>query len=182
MFRVVGAPRHRRGCVRRVSTGPALLIAAVVAVLCAACGPRVDIKQSVEVTDATGGWYDAGIVDGKNKLVPSVSFRLKKKPEVDLDGVSLNVVFRRPPSPGADTEEDWDEVFIQNAKFAEADRTAPLVVRPHAGYTGDPPQSRQQILQHSGFRDVRARVFAKQSGSQWVELAAIDIPRQLLVK
>ena len=36
------------------------------------CGPRVDLKQALQVTDVSTGWFDAGIVDGKNKLVPSI--------------------------------------------------------------------------------------------------------------
>src|SRR4029453_3809293 len=64
----------------------------------AACGPSVDIKQAVEVTDTSSGWYDAGIVDGKNKIVPTVRFKLKKKPDADLSGVALNIAFRYVPS------------------------------------------------------------------------------------
>ena len=40
------------------------------------CGSRVDLKAALQVTDVSTGWYDAGVVDGKNKLVPRVSFRL----------------------------------------------------------------------------------------------------------
>jgi hypothetical protein len=142
----------------------------------------VDVKQALEVADATSGWYDAGIVNGKNKIVPSVTFRLKKKPDADLAGVALNVVFRHPASPGTNLEEDWDEVFIQRADFKGADETDPLTVRPEKGYTGDPPQSRLDILQHSQFRDVRARIFAKFSSSQWVEIGAVEVQRQLIVR
>ena len=40
--------------------------------------PAVDFNQALQVTDVSGGWFDFGIVDGKNKLVPSVTFRIKK--------------------------------------------------------------------------------------------------------
>ena len=30
-------------------------------------------QQTLQVTDVAGGWHDVGIVDGKNKLVPSLS-------------------------------------------------------------------------------------------------------------
>jgi hypothetical protein len=164
---------------RPVSTYTVALLAALVL---SACGRSVDIKQAVEMTDATSGWYDAGIVDGKNKIVPSVSFRLKKKPDASVDALALNVVFRHPPAAGTTSAEDWDEVFIQRANFRDANETDTLTVRPNAGYTGDPPQSRQDILKHSQFRDVRAHVFAKVSSSQWVELGTIDVKRELIVR
>ena len=164
----------------RVRLCAGLLVAVLLAA--AGCTRTVDIKQALEVADTSSGWYDAGIVDGKNKIVPSVTFRLKKKPDVDLAGVALNVVFRHPAPAGSNVEEDWDEVFIQRADFKSANETEPLTVRPEKGYTGDPPQSRLDILQHSQFRDVRARIFAKYSSSQWVEIGMVDVQRQLIVR
>ena len=157
-----------------------VLLAVLIAA--AACSRSVDVKQALEVTDTSSGWYDAGIVEGKNKIVPSVTFRLKKKPDVDLAGVALNVVFRHPAAAGSNLEEDWDEVFIQRAAFKDANETETLTVRPEKGYTGDPPQSRLDILKHSQFRDLRARIFAKYSSSQWVEIGAVDVQRQLIVR
>ena len=153
-----------------------------IAVFPAGCSSRVDIRQAVEVTDTTGGWYDAGIVDGKNKIVPTVSFRLRKKGEGDISSVSVNVAFREPPAAGGTAEEPWDEVFLQNVPFAEGTQTGPLTVRADKGYTGDPPQSRLELLKHSQFRDKRAHLFAKASGGQWIELATIDVPRQLITR
>lgn len=146
------------------------------------CARSVDLKQALEVTDTGSGWYDAGIVEGKNKVVPTVSFRLRKKADVDLDSVSVNVFFRHPPAAGSTAEEDWDDVFIQNARFTEGQQTAVLTVRAEKGYTGEPPQSRLDMLKHSSFRDVRARIYAKQSASQWVDIGSIDVQRQLIVR
>jgi hypothetical protein len=148
----------------------------------ASCSRSADIKEAIEVVETTSGWYDAGVVDGKNKIVPSVTFRLKKKGAADVAGVALNVVFRHPAPPGANVEEDWDEVFLQRVEFGGADQTEPLTVRTEKGYTGDPPQSRLDILRHSEFRDVRARIYAKFSASQWVEIGTVDVQRQLLVR
>jgi hypothetical protein len=159
----------------------ALILVAPLAVLSTACSSSVNVKQAVEVTETGGGWYDAGIVDGKNKIVPMVSFRLQKRAGADLDSVSLNVAFREPPPPGGNTEEQWDEVYLQNVKF-EGPQTSVLTVRTEKGYTGDPPQSRLELLKHSQFRDKRAHLFAKASGGQWVELATIDVPRQLITR
>jgi hypothetical protein len=159
-----------------------LLLVAGVALAASSCTNPVDLKQAVEVTETSSGWFDAGIVDGKNKLVPSVTFRLRKKPDADLKSVSLNVVFRKVPLPGTNVEEDFQDVFLQNVPFSEGNQTALLVVRAENGYTGEPPQGRLEMLQNSQFRDARGRVFAKHSGSQWIELAAVDIQRQLLTR
>jgi hypothetical protein len=156
-------------------------IALVALIGTASCSKPVDVKASFDVTDVSTGWFDAGIVGGKNKLVPSVTFRLRKKADVNLRSVSLNVAFRKVPLPGTNTEEEWDEVFIQNVQFS-GPQTDALVVRTETGYTGDPPQTRVDMLKHSQFRDMRVHIFAKHSASQWVELAAIDIERQLLTR
>jgi hypothetical protein len=151
----------------------------------AACGQSVDFKQTLQVTDVSGGWYDAGIVSGKNKLVPSVSFRLRKPADVRLRSISINVHFKRvvdPSKPGLDGEEESDEAFLQTVEFPDGVQTALLTVRPQTGVTGDPPQTRAEMLQNSHFRDVRARVFAKESSTTWVELLAFDIPRTVLTK
>jgi hypothetical protein len=142
------------------------------------CSTTVDLKQSLEVTDVSTGWFDAGIVGGKNKLVPSVTFRLRKKADVDLSAVSLNLIFKRT----GEEDEHWDDVFVQRVPFAEGQQTAPVTVRAETGYTGDPPQSRAEMLKHSQFRDMSVQIFARQSSSQWVELHKVDVQRLLLTQ
>ena len=157
-----------------------LLIALTAAI--ASCNRSVDVKEAIEVVDTSSGWFDAGIVDGKNKIVPSVTFKLRKKPDADLSVIALNVAFRYVPAPGSDVEEPWEDFFVQRADFKNGNETDPLVVRLPNGYTGEPPQSRLEMLRNSQFRDVRARIFAKYTGSQWVEIGSIDVQRQLLVR
>jgi hypothetical protein len=163
------------------------LVLALAPVLAAGCGKPVDLKQVLQVTDLSGGYFDAGVVDGRNKVVPSVTFRLKKTTDDSLRPLSVNVVFKQLPRagaavpPGQPAEADWDEVFKQSVPF-NGDETELLTVRATAGYTGDPPQSRADILKHSMFQDVRVHVFAKHSSSQWVEIAHLDLPRQLLTQ
>ncbi len=53
---------------------------------------------------------------------------------------------------------------------------------PQWGYTGDPPQTRAEMLKNSQFQDMEVRIFAKQSSSQWVELQRVPITRQLLTQ
>jgi len=165
---------------RRFSGASLLLLA--LAASAASCNRSVDIKQALEVVDVSSGWYDAGIVEGKNKIVPSVTFKLRKKPGADLSVIALNIAFRYVPAPGSNVEEPWEDFFLQRAEFKDGNETDPLVVRLPNGYTGEPPQSRLEMLKNSQFRDVRARIFAKYSSSQWVEIGAVDVQRQLLVR
>jgi hypothetical protein len=143
------------------------------------CQTPVDLKRVLEVVDLTGGWYDAGIVEGSNKLVPSVTFKIRKPPNADVRPLQLNVVFKRIIDRN---EEDWDEFYVQKVDFANDTETPPLTVRPAAGYKGDSGQTRAEMLKNSQFRDVRAIIFAKHSSATWVELARHNIPRQILTK
>lgn len=161
--------------------------AVLLAVLTTGCSGPIDLKQVLQISDLSGGYHDAGIVDGRNKLIPTIALRIKKSTDDAIRPLSLNVVFKRLPRPGvavppgSPAEEDWDEVFVQNVPF-EGNQTAPLTVTPKAGFTGDPPQSRADILKHSQFQDVRVHIFAKHSSSQWVEIGTFDIPRQVLAQ
>jgi len=60
--------------------------------------------------------------------------------------------------------------------------SALLTYKITAGYTGDPPQSRADILKNSHFQDVRVHIFAKHSSSQWIEIGQFDLPRQLITQ
>lgn len=155
----------------------ALLATLVLPALAAgACAPDADLKQSLELADVSSGWYDAGIVDGKNKLVPSATFRIRKKAPVDLDRVSINALFRA--QDGAESDLDND-VYVQRVTF-EGDGTPPVTLRAENGYTAEPPQTRAEMLKHSHFRDMRVQILIKQGSGQWTDIGSVDIKRQLL--
>jgi hypothetical protein len=153
-----------------------IVVLALLGAFASACGPKVELKQALQVTDISSGWFDAGIQNGKNKLVPSVTFKLKKNPGVSLSSVSLNLAFT---FVGA--TDHIDDVFVQSVDF-QGDETKPVVVRSQWGYTGEPPQSRSEMLQNSHFQDMEVQIFGKQSSSQWVELQRVPIARQLLTQ
>ena len=141
-----------------------------------ACSGQADLKQALQVTDITTGWFDAGVVDGKNKLVPSITFRLRNTSQADVDTASLNIVFKY-----VDTGEEHDSIFVQRVDFSDK-QTEPITVRSQTGYTGDPPQTRADMLKNSQFRDLEAVVFVRQSTSQWIELHRVRIDRQLMTR
>lgn len=126
--------------------------------------------------ELSGGYYDAGIVDGKNKLLPSVSFRLVRTGNRPRR-VTLDVHFRK--IVGNELQE-FNEVLLQAIEFAEGNQTGVINARSPAGYTGDSPQSRAEMLKHGQFQDMRAVILARQSSTTWVELARFDLPRQVL--
>src|SRR3954468_9496481 len=61
----------------------------------ARCGRDFDVEKSLKITDVHTGWYDAGIQDGKNKLVPSISLKLQNVSGEPVESVQVNAVFRR---------------------------------------------------------------------------------------
>ena len=154
----------------------------LVGLLACACAGSIDLKQSLQVTDLSSGWLDAGVVDGKNKLVPTVSFRIRKNTDREIRPFSLNVHFKRFGPSIPEGEEEFEEVFLQRVAFDKGNQTDVIRVQPKVGYTGEPPQSRAEMLKNSQFVDMRVVVFAKQSSSQWVELTRQDIPRQLITQ
>src|SRR4051812_26751941 len=83
-----GSPACRRG----VKVKRTLLISAILTV--SACSQPIDIGKAIQVDVATSGWRVAGVVDGKNKIVPSVSVTLKNISGQTLNAVQTNAVFR----------------------------------------------------------------------------------------
>jgi hypothetical protein len=150
-----------------------------VAVLVAAGCQAREVEKDLQITDVRTGWYDAGIMDdGKNKLVPSASFRLKNVSPEDIASVQLNAVFRR-----AGEQESWGEHFINaidRAGLASGATGNALVLRSPLGYTGTEP--RLQMLQNRQFVDARVEIYGKHGSRTWVKMAEYQIDRQLLTE
>jgi hypothetical protein len=124
------------------------------------------------------GYFDAGIVDGKNKLVPSVSFQVKNVGQHTISGVQLNAVFRV-----IGEQAELGSAFIRGIDargLPAAATTEAFVLRSSLGYTGEQP--RTQLLQHKEFKDVTVEIFAKHGSKQWVKLAESKVERQLLTR
>lgn len=143
----------------------------------AGCSDPVDLKQAVEVTDVTSGWFDAGVVEGKNKIVPSVSFRIRKKTNVDVRPLALNLVFNHADGSAS----SFEDIYLARVPL-ESGETEVITARSKNGYTADPPQTRADMLKNSTFRDVAIQIFAKQSSAQWVELQRVTVQRQILTR
>ena len=147
-------------------------------VLSASCTKPVDVRQTLEMTDISSGWFDVGVVNGRNKIVPSATFKLRKKGPADFERLSINALFRAVDGKESDLDND---VFVQRVDFTSSE-TAPIRIRAENGYTADPPQSRADMLKHSQFRDMRVQILVKVGSSQWADVGWIDIKRQLLTQ
>ena len=161
---------------RLVSGWLAALAFAVSAGTLVGCGSDVDVTTSLQVTDVLTGWFDAGVTGGKNKLVPSVSFKVKNIGRVPVSSVQFNAVFRVINDP-----EELGSMLVKgiDAKGLQPGESTPdLVLRSSLGYTGE--QTRIEMLQHSAFRDAQVEIFAKHGSRQWVKLGDYKVERQLL--
>jgi hypothetical protein len=160
---------------RRVAVVASLTLAASVVSGCGESEPEVTVLQ---VTDVVTGWFDAGIVKGQNKLVPTISFRVKNAADRPISSVDLNSVFR----VVGDSEQLGSKYVkgIDRNGLAPGATVGPFVLRSELGYTSEAP--RTQMLQNSQFRDAQVSVFAKHGSGQWVRLAEYTIQRQLLTR
>jgi hypothetical protein len=146
----------------------------------ASCGgPPVDLAQALKVNDVVTGWYDAGIIEGeRNKLVPSISFRLTNVGTVPVYSVYVTLSFRV-----VGDEQELGSSYVKAVGpdgLAGGASTPPLVARSAFGYAG--PQPRAQMLQHSQFVDAQVSLFAKSGSAPPVKIGEFKIDRQLLTR
>jgi hypothetical protein len=153
-----------------------LLLAAAVG----ACGPTVDLSTGLEVQNVSTGWFDMGIVDGKTKLVPSITFTLKNTSNQSLPVLQVNGLYHRVSEP----KDEWGNAFL-NVTGSEGLKpgasAGPLTIRSNLGYTGT-DQTRDEMLHNSHFVDATVDLFAKYGSAQWKKIGQYSIERKLLVK
>src|SRR5262252_400227 len=155
------------------------LLLTVAAVSSAACGPTVDLTRGLQITIVTTGWYDAGIINGQNKLVPAVSFTVKNVSEQKLVSLQVNALFRR-----VTENDEWGSELVTAAGSSglpAGESSGVMIVKSPRGYTGS-DQSRQEMLQNSHFVDAKVDLFAKYGSTQWTRIGTYPITRQLLAK
>jgi hypothetical protein len=150
------------------------------AILSISCGSSTDAVAALEPLDVVTGWFDDGIIEGgKNKLVPSVSLKLRNKSDRSLKSIQINAIFRR-----VGEQEMWGEYFgwviPRDPQLAAGAETKTMVMRSTLGYTGDQP--RMQMLQNKEFVDAKVEIYLKQGSKVWAKLAEYPIQRQLLTR
>jgi hypothetical protein len=150
----------------------------VAALAAASCAPPVDLTKYLQVFDVATGWFDAGIVNGQNKLVPTISFKLKNQSDQTLKVLQANVLFHRVSDPNV----EWGAGFLSvtgSEGLGPGAATNPLTVKSNLGYTGS-DQTRQEMLQNKAFIDATVQVFAKYGSAQWVKMGEFPVERRLI--
>ena len=147
----------------------------MVALLVTACAPNVDIQKDIELVDVSTGWYDTGGADGMNKIVPTVTLRIKNKSGEPVDRLQVNAVFRRVGEP-----QEWGAKFVKGVGehgLPGGATTGEIVLRSERGYTGIEDQTR--MLQNREFVDAKVDVFGR-VGSRWIKMGEFQIDRTLV--
>ena len=155
---------------------PALLLCLSLTLL-AACDSR-EVEKVLKVRDVNTGWYDVGVVNGQNKLVPSVKFQLQNVTEDPIKSVQVNAVFRAVNDPRS-----WGDQLIRGVGtegLAGGATGKTLVVRGPHGYTG--LEARNAMLKNKEFVDVKVDLFARHGSATWAKIGEFPIERKLLTQ
>jgi len=146
-------------------------------VLVGGCGSTtIDVAAVIKVGNLTTGWFDVGIVNGQNKLVPSASLTVTNTGTEKLGALQVFTVFR---FQGEEQELGSALVVLHGQDALGPSATSkPITVRGNWGFSGLQP--RAQMLAHRDFRDARVQVFAKYGAGQFVKLTEAAVTRQLI--
>ena len=143
----------------------------------AACGSTGNV-QDLELQDISSGYFDEGVVNGENKIVPSITFKLRNKGGSEVSTVQTNTIFQIEGKDGP-----MDEVLtraIDTNGLAPQQSTNSLIVRSKIGYTGQQP--RAEMLTNREFKDVRVRIFGKSGAGTWTLLGESVVERKILTQ
>jgi hypothetical protein len=139
----------------------------------------IDLPTALEVTDVNTGYFDAGIVDGKNKIVPTISLRLKNRSSEPIASVQMIAKF----NVIGDQEELGSApyvVAIGPEGLAPGLTGRVIVMKTNLGYTSEGP--RAEMFSHSLFKDVQVELFGKYRAQQFQKLGVFKIARQLVTR
>jgi hypothetical protein len=163
---------------RAPARGLALFLS--LAVLASACGgPAVDLKQGLKIDIVDTGWFDAGIVDSKNKLVPAVSFKVTNVSNQKLVSLQMMASFFRV----SDTSSEWGNSLLNVAGsegLAPGATTPTLTIKSPLGYTGTDP--RADMLKNAHFVDAMVKLVAKYAATQWTHIREVPVERKLITQ
>jgi hypothetical protein len=152
----------------------ALLVLAIA--IATACGQPVDVAKAVRVESLSTRWLAAGVVDGKNKIVPAVSFKLKNVSGQTLTALQVNAVFRRVDA-NDEIGSDFRPVAGSSGLMPDA-TTGTIALTSPLGYTGTDPHD--ALLQNSQFVNAKVELFVKAGSGQWTRMSELPINRHLI--
>lgn len=137
---------------------------------------HIDVARSVRVEDVSGGWSVSTAVDGRARLLPTVSFQLRNVSSAPLASVQVNVIFHR-----AGHTDVWSDVVrraITSSAVPSGIATGPIVAQAPIGYTGD--EDTGKLLTHPQFVDSSVSIYARHGADHWTYLGDYPLPRQIV--
>jgi hypothetical protein len=161
--------------VRRLTR--ALLLS--VAVVASACESR-DVQKDLSIVEVRTGWYDLGaLADGNNKIVPSISLKLKNISQKPISGVQIDAVFRKVNELDKVLDEHFVPGVASNASLLPGNSTGAIVLRSKWGFTGS--ETRSQMLENSQFIDAQVTILGRHGRNNWTQMSVVRIDRRLLL-
>lgn len=146
--------------VRRLAALVGLAASIAVVAGTAACR-AVDLSKALTVEPVLSGYYDDGLLDGWNHLIPDLTFRIKNTGATPISaGIRLTVNFWF--TADADGENDSIVLPPIEKRLAPGDETVIFQARAPHGFRLEGP--RADLFSHSGFKDMTAKIFAQSHG------------------
>ncbi len=153
----------------------ALLVSA--AVLAAACGPTIDLRTSLAVTEVFSGYYDNGLKPetGEPHVLPTISFRLRNTGSAELTNIRMTIGFWWANGTEIDTV---DILAIGATPLAPGATSDPILVRANRGWALTPPQTPPEMFVNRLYQDASAKLFARKGG-KIVPIGEFPLERQI---
>jgi hypothetical protein len=158
--------------------GRATRLLVLLSVACVGCGPTVDLTKGLQVLDVSTGWVDLGIVNGQNKLVPSITLKLKNVSDQSLIALQVNAVFRR-----VGDKDEWGSGYVivaQSEGLGAGATSKSFTLQSTLGYTS--PKPRAEMLTDARFVDAKVELAAKYGPVQWTRVGDHPIERRLVTR
>lgn len=154
---------------------PALLCASLWLIAGWGCGPQPNLATDLKFLPTLTGYADEGIVNGLNKIVPSITFQLKNEGQLPITNVDLVLAYW---PVGHDGELDSKQIRgIGNEPLAPGATSEPITVKASVGYTHEGP--RADMFTNSLFKNFIVKVFAKRAGKT-TKLGEFPVEARLL--
>jgi hypothetical protein len=137
-----------------------------------ACSPGVSLATGLRVDVASTGWLDVSM-DGRDKVVPALSLKLKNVSNQRLRVLLVNAHFH-----SADDVEEWGTGFLTAAGsegLAPGATTGTIVLKGEYGYTG---AGVQRMIDK--FVETKVDLFVKYGAERWTPVGEYTVPRQLI--
>jgi len=110
-----------------------------------------------------------------NKIVPTVTLRIRNKSSEELDRLQVNAVFRR-----VGESQEWGAKFVKGVGdhgLAGGAMSNQIVLRSERGYTSI--EDNAKMLNNREFVDAKVDIFGR-TGSRWIKMAEFQIDRTLV--